>query len=150
VTVTDLQPAALALAERIGVDETVDVSDPSDAARLAGRSATFDVAIEASGAVAALATAADALRSGGRIVQLGMPPANEFPVPMSTMMSRELDYRMSLRYGAEFPEAVRLLSRFPELEELITSVVPLSEAWRAFELAADRTASSKVLLDLTA
>lgn len=43
---------------------------------------------------------------------------------------------------------MRLLADGLDVDAVITGVVPLAEASRAFEMAADRTTSSKVILDL--
>lgn len=149
VTITDVQALALSLANRIGVERVLNVAESVDRAELSRLGGSFDVVIEASGSPAAIMDAARAVRGGGCVVQLGMPPMDEVPVALGAFIAREADLRTSLRFGSEFPEAVRLLGLRPELAELISAIVPLDEARRAFDLAADRTTSSKILLDLS-
>ena len=63
----------------------------------------FDVGIEATGAVPALATLFDVVRAGGVIVQVGMLPPGEVPVPANKLMAREIDYRG----GVPVPRRIR-------------------------------------------
>ena len=71
----------------------------------------FDVGIEATGAVPALATLFDVVRAGGVIVQVGMLPPGEVPVPANKLMAREIDYVGAFRFHGEYGRAVRLLAR---------------------------------------
>ncbi len=68
VVVTDVTDHALAMATQLGATGTINVS------REAVTSEDFDVAIEASGNVAALDTCIYQVRRGGRVVQLGSLP----------------------------------------------------------------------------
>jgi L-idonate 5-dehydrogenase len=62
-------------------------------------------------------------------------------------MVRELDYVGAFRADVEFDWAVRLIrSRAADMRPLITAQLPLSRAREAFELALDRSCSTKVQL----
>jgi len=143
VTVTDLVPQALAVARSVGAATTIALgSDPDPEPR------AYDVAIEASGAPAALRTASLAVRRGGTVVLLGMlPPQVAFAGSLA--VTRELDIRGSFRFDAEFGPALALLSDGLPVEQVVTAVLPLAEASAAFELAVDRTRSCKVLLNMS-
>ncbi|GAA2309516.1 L-idonate 5-dehydrogenase [Streptomyces kunmingensis] len=146
VTVTDLLPKALEYARVAGADLLVRADDPDDA----GWPDEVDVAIEASGVAAGLDTCLHRVRRGGVVVQLGMLPPGQSPFAGNLVVSREIELRGAFRFDTEFDEALELLAREPSLAGLISAVVPVAEAARAFPLAADRAASCKVLLDFGA
>jgi L-idonate 5-dehydrogenase len=138
----DINDRALAMARQVGADRTIR-SDQVAAAELADLA---EVAIEAAGSPAALATCLVATRRGGRIVQVGtMPP--EVPFPANNLMARELDYRGAFRAHLEFDWAVQAIrSRRVDVRPLISAQLPLARSKEAFELALDRTRSTKVQL----
>ena len=141
VVVADIAARPLEMARTVGADAVV--RSDIDAAALADR---FDIALEAAGAAAALATCLAAVQRGGRIVQVGTLPA-ELPFPANSVMARELDYVGAFRANGEFDLAVQAIrSRRVDVRPLISAQLPLSRAQEAFELALDRTRSTKVQL----
>ena len=145
VIVGDLSERALEMARRIGADRVIR-SDQVDAADL---SDLADVAIEAAGSAAALDTCLAATRRGGRIVQVGTLP-DERGIAANRVMQRELDYRGVFRAHLAFDWAVQAIrSRRVDVRPLITAQLPLARAREAFELALDRTRSTKVQLVAT-
>jgi L-idonate 5-dehydrogenase len=145
VIVCDINDRALAMARSVGADRTVR-SDQLDPDGLAALADTADVAIEAAGSPAALATCLKATRRGGRIVQVGTLPA-ELPFPANSVMARELDYRGAFRAHLAFDWAVQAIrSRRVDVRPLISAQLPLAQAQAAFDLALDRSRSTKVQL----
>lgn len=141
VVVADIVDRSLATARQVGAD--AGVRSDRDAAALVDR---FDVAIEAAGAPAALATCLVAVERGGRIVQVGTLP-EELPFPANRVMARELDYVGAFRANGEFDLAVAAIrTRRADVRPLISAQLPLARAEEAFALAADRTRSTKVQL----
>jgi L-idonate 5-dehydrogenase len=141
VVVADIAERSLAMARQVGAD--AGVRSDQDAASLYDR---FDVAIEAAGAPAALATCLAAVERGGRIVQVGTLP-EELPFPANRVMVRELDYVGAFRANGEFDLAVAAIrTRRADVRPLISAQLPLARAEEAFALAADRTRSTKVQL----
>ena len=140
----DINDRALVMARLVGADRTVR-SDQVAAAELAD---IAEVSIEAAGSPAALATCLAATRRGGRIIQVGtLPPELSFPA--NSLMARELDYRGAFRAHLEFDWAVQAIrSRRVDVRPLISAQLPLSQSKQAFELALDRTRSTKVQLVL--
>jgi L-idonate 5-dehydrogenase len=106
----------------------------------------IDVAIEAAGHPAALASCLSAVRRGARIVQVGtLPPELSFPA--NDIMTRELDYVGAFRADIEFGWAVQAIrSRRADVRPLISAQIPISESKAAFDLALDRSRSTKVQL----
>jgi len=140
VIVCDINDRALEMAKTVGADRTIR-SDQVDAASLADLA---DVTIEAAGNPAALATCLSATRRGGRIIQVGtLPP--ELMFPANSLMARELDYRGCFRAHLEFDWAVQAIrSRRVDVRPLISAQLPLADSKAAFELASDRTRTTKV------
>jgi L-idonate 5-dehydrogenase len=144
---TDLADPALAVSLRIGADSALNMQKNPDAlAPFAAGKGRFDVAFEASGSGAALAGALAVVRPRGTIVQIGNP-VGDTAVSLSTLLAKEITLRGSFRFHAEFAQAVAVLAsgRF-DVSPLLTEVVPLGEAVRAFELATDRSRAMKVQL----
>ncbi len=142
VIVCDINDRALQIARQVGADRTIrsDQASPGELADLA------EVSIEAAGSAAALATCLSATRRGGRIVQVGTLPA-EVPFPANSVMARELDYRGAFRAHQEFDWAVQAIrSRRVDVRPLISAQLPLADSKQAFELALDRSRSTKVQL----
>ncbi|ANJ06683.1 L-idonate 5-dehydrogenase [Streptomyces parvulus] len=146
VTVTDLLPKALEYARAVGADVLVRAGDPDDP----GWPAEVDTAIEASGVAAGLDTCLRLVRRGGVVVQLGMLPPGRSPFAGNLVVSREIEVRGAFRFDEEFDAALGLLAAEPAFDALVGAVVPVRDAESAFELAADRSRSCKVLLDFGA
>ena len=71
------------------------------------------------------------------------------PVPMNAAVAQEISLRGSFRFHEEFACAVDFLAAGAiDVRPLLTEVVPLGGAVRAFELAADRSRAMKVQLAL--
>jgi L-idonate 5-dehydrogenase len=148
VAITDLVDEPLALARQAGADETINVStDPARLSRFEADKGTFDVALEATGAPEALASLFKVVRPGGRVVQIGMMPPGEIPVPVNMLMAREIDFVGAFRFAEEFGTAVECLARgLVDVAPILSEEVPMSRADEAFRLAADRTRAIKVHL----
>jgi L-idonate 5-dehydrogenase len=144
VTVADVAAAPLAYARRLGASASVDVTDADALSSLAN---SFDLVFEASGTAAGLASAVNAVRRGGTIVQIGNLPGGSIPFPANAVMAKELALFGTFRFGAEFAEAVRLISAGEiDTTEIISARRPLSDAPAALRLALDRSQSMKVML----
>ena len=147
VVATDLAAAPLAIARRIGADAAIDVREAGALDRFAAGKGYFDVVFEASGSAAALASAVAVARPGAVIVQVGL--GGEMVVPVNAIVAKEIALKGTFRFDREFEWAVEFLgSGAIEVGALLTEVVPLEEAVRAFELAGDRSRAMKVQLAL--
>jgi L-idonate 5-dehydrogenase len=141
IIVCDVAERPLSIARQVGADRLVR-SDQTTAAELAD---SADVCIEAAGSPAALTTCLTAARRGGRIVQVGTLPADGVQFPANSVMARELDYVGCFRAAHGFDWAVQYLrSRRVDVRPLLSASLPISQAQQAFELAADRSRSTKV------
>ena len=143
VIVCDIADRSLAIARQVGADRVIrsDQAAPADLIDIA------DISIEAAGSPAALGTCLQATRKGGRIVQVGTLPAEGVMFPANSVMARELDYVGVFRAAHAFDWAVQALrTRRVDVRPLISAQVPIADALSAFELALDRSRSTKVQL----
>jgi L-idonate 5-dehydrogenase len=138
VVVSEPNERAREMALTVGADEAL-----PDANAWVDR---VDVALEAAGHPAALASCLAAVRRGGRVVQVGtLPPEISFPA--NDIMSRELDYRGAFRADIEFDWAVQAIrKRRADVRPLISAQLPISQSKAAFDLALDRGRSTKIQL----
>ncbi len=148
IVCTDLSDAPLAIAREIGATETINVaSEPERLAAYEADKGTFDVALEATGAPAALASLFRVVRPGGRVVQLGMMPPGDVPVPANLLMAREIDFVGAFRFHEEYRTAIALLAAGRiDVAPILSAEMPMSRADEAFALAADRSRAIKVHL----
>jgi L-idonate 5-dehydrogenase len=66
---------------------------------------------------------------------------------MNLLVAKEINLRGTFRFHEEFAWAVDFItSRRIDVRPLLTEIVPLADAVRAFDLATDRSRAMKVLL----
>ncbi|KRC47124.1 L-threonine 3-dehydrogenase [Leifsonia sp. Root227] len=152
---TDISAARLALAEGMGADYTVDVSQaPIRSAQQAlGMREGFDVGFEMSGAPSALPGMIENMNHGGRIAMLGLPSA-----PIAIDWGNVVTHMLTLKgiYGREMFETWNamgaMLQTSATLRDAIASVVSDRFAARDWEkgfAAAAAADGGKVILDWT-
>lgn len=148
VCVTDLFDEPLAIARAMGATETVNVKTQAD--RLAAFEAdrgSFDVSVEASGHPAGLASALQFTMPGGTVVQAGMMPRGDSPVPMNRIVAKELTLAGTFRFDREYAAAVAALaSGAIDVTPMLTHEFTFAEAAHAFAIAADKRQAMKVSL----
>ncbi len=146
VVATDVADAPLVVARSIGADAALNThTDPGAMDRFGVDKGYFDVVFEASGNGHALTGAIHAARPGAVIVQVGI--GVETPLPINALVAKELQLRGTFRFDREFEWAVGFIGTSAiDVTPLLTEVVPLAEAVRAFELAGDRSRAMKVQL----
>ncbi|PLC11400.1 L-idonate 5-dehydrogenase [Kocuria flava] len=142
VVATDVLAGPLERARALGVHGTVRVGT-EEVPPL-----SFDVVLECSGVPAAVSAALVGARRAAVVVQVGMVPGEPRPVNLAPLVSKELQLRGSFRFDDEIGEALELLARRPEIEDVVTHVLPAGQAVAAFEAARDSAASGKVLVSL--
>jgi L-idonate 5-dehydrogenase len=146
VAVSDISPEPLVIARRLGADLTVDVAaDPEGLAPYTVGRGVFDVVFEASGSPAAILQAIDVVRPGGVLVLIGLGP--DGPLPVTALVTKEINLHGSFRFDHEFATAVDALAggRIDPMP-LLTRIMPFAEAEAAFALAGDRNRAMKVQL----
>ena len=142
IVATDVSDFTLGLARKVGADHTVNVATES-MDKFKANKGSFDVMIEASGNEAALHMGLEVLRPRSVLIQLGL--GGNISVPQNMIVSKEIEIRGSFRFNEEFGLAVDMINKARvNLKPLLTEVIPLTEAKRAFELAGDRSRAMKV------
>ena len=146
IVTTDLADEPLAIARKVGADLAINMrSTPDGLAKFGADKGYFDVVFECSGNVHALTAAIGAARPGAVIVQVGI--GGDMSLPINTIVAKELNLRGTFRFDAEFGWAVDYLaSGAIDVSPLLTEIVPLEDAVRAFDLASDRSRAMKVQL----
>ncbi|HTV52854.1 MAG TPA: L-idonate 5-dehydrogenase [Steroidobacteraceae bacterium] len=151
VVSTDVANRPLEVARTaMGATHTVNVAaSPSGLAAFEVDGGYFDVAFEASGSAAALASIFRLLRRGGRIVQVGMLPSSATEIAVNALQSREFELVGAFRANDEFRLAVRLIvTGAIDVSGILSGTYPLEQAATALESAGDRSRVVKLHLAL--
>ncbi len=147
IVAADLSDNALACARALGADETLNLANHPDAlAPYARDKGQFDVMFEASGSDRALRAGLDVVAPRGVIVSVGM--GGDASLPMTQLVAKELELRGTFRFHPEFAVAVQFINEgLVDLRPVISHVMPVDDAVKAFTLAADKTQAMKVQID---
>ncbi|MEO5957641.1 MAG: L-threonine 3-dehydrogenase [Opitutaceae bacterium] len=149
VVVTDVNPARLALAKRMGATRVVDIAKENlpDVQRELGMKEGFDVGLEMSGNPQALAAMIDNMSHGGRIALLGIM-AEKAAVDWNKVVFNMLTIRGV--YGREMFETwykmTALIQSGLDISPVITHRMPFTEFQRGFDLMRSGQ-SGKIVLD---
>lgn len=142
IIAVDLHERPLSVAGQMGATHTILASD-SDAVQ----AADADVVFESSGSPRGLAAAISATARGGRLALVGLLPAGAQPVPISTVITRELDVVGCFRFHDEMDEVISALAAGTlKVDPIVTHEFDLDDALTALRTAADASASGKVLI----
>ncbi|MEV4729862.1 L-idonate 5-dehydrogenase [Saccharopolyspora sp. NPDC049426] len=142
ITAVDVHPHPLELATRLGAHRTIPASEPDRISEVEA-----DLTIECSGNHRGLASAISGTARGGRIVMVGLLPSGDQPVPMSTVITRELDLVGSFRFNDEIDDVIEALADGSlKVEPVISAEYDVTRAVAAFEHAKDAATTGKVLL----
>ncbi len=144
IVATDITDYTTGVARQIGADTAHNVADdPSALDTYNAGKGHFDVLFECTGVASVVASTIPALRPGATMVQLGL--GGDMTLPVQAMTAKELIFKGSFRFHAEFFSAVDLMrNERLNVKPLITHTLPLKEAQEAFDLASDRTQALKV------
>lgn len=153
ITITDISPERLAMAEDCGADVVLDVSTTRvlDAQRQLGMREGFDVGLEITGQARALQEMIENMNHGGKIALLGLP-SRRFEIDWTAVVTRMLTLQGI--YGREMYETWNAMSAMlstsrtlrTAIERTITHVLPAADWEEGFALAREGKAG-KVLLD---
>ncbi len=151
VTVVDFAGPRLDRAARLGAARILATSDDVVAEVLETvHPRGADVVIEASGAPGQLANAIRMVRSGGTVLQVGLP-AGPPEVDIASLVIREITVRTTNAhvFAQDLAPALELLANSELAHELLDSVHPLDDIADLLELLATGKLEGKVLFDPT-
>ena len=148
ICVTDLFDEPLAIARAMGATEVVNVrAQPERLEALGADGGSVDVAFEASGHPSGLAAALGAAAPGGTIVQVGMLPRGDSPVPVNRIVAKELRLVGTFRFDREYATAVEALEAGRiDVGPMLTHEFRFADVAGAFAMAADKRHAMKVSL----
>ena len=136
VIVAEPTPARADLARALGADEVIDPTDDAFLDRVdeltegSGASVVF----EASGKLAAMATALEVAGFQARLVYIGIDVGGAVPARLGLFQSKELQARGIIGSPGVWPQTLRFLSRSGvDLSPLVTGSYPLGRADEAVE-----------------
>ena len=149
IIVTDLDAGRLELATQQGASAVLLAGKGDVAAQIrcmtGGHGA--DVVLEAVGSASTVRLAIEAARKGATVTLVGNV-APEVPLPLQSVVSRQIRLQGSCASAGEYPEAIALLaSKAIDVAPMLSAVAPLSEGPRWFERLYAREANlMKVVL----
>ena len=150
VVVTDLDPARLAMATRLGAQATFAAGAVTLADYLATHDLAVDVIFEASGSRPGIESAFAAVPRGGTIVPVGIQ-RDPLPASLATWTFNEYSVIGSVAHviADDLPEAVRLLGLDLDWSLMAPQVVPLTDLVEhgIVPLAEGRSVCNKLLVD---
>lgn len=149
VTVIDFPGPRLDRARRLGATRSIPAGESVVADTLAAVGARgADVVVEASGAPGQLASAIRMVRSGGTVLQVGLP-ASPPEVDVHSLVIREITIRTSNAhvFAQDLAPALQLLATTSLGRELLDSVHPLAAVPEQLERLARGGVHGKVLFD---
>jgi len=135
VIAIDLDDDRLRLAKELGASAAINLRqvDPVAAVLEQTGGRGVDVAMEVVGAASPLATAIHCTRRGGQIGLVGNLAA-EVPLPLQTVVTRELTLVGTLASAGEYPRAIELIATEAiRVAPLISAIAPLAEGSQWFE-----------------
>ena len=147
IVATDITDFTLDKARELGADITHNVADQANALEVYGaQKGHFDILFECSGVGPVVVSTVPCIRPGGTMVQLGL--GGDMTLPIQAMTAKELTFKGSFRFHADFFSAVELMrSDRLNVMHLITHTLPLADTVKAFELASDRTKALKIQIE---
>jgi L-iditol 2-dehydrogenase len=141
IVATDRLADRLDAAREFGASNTILAAGGQENEELAaaGGGDGLDIAFEAAGENAAVATAILATRAGRQVILIGIPDDDRTEFPASVARRKGLTLKLVRRMKHTYPRAIEMVqSGIVDVRSLVTHRFPLSEYNRAFETAKNR------------
>jgi L-iditol 2-dehydrogenase len=151
IVATDRLSHRVAAAESMGATNAFlvdgDAGPEFTPQRWLARELSVDVAFEVSGSDAALSDAISAVRPGGRVVVVGIPPGDRTSFRAAVARRKELQLLECRRMlASDLPRGIELVAAGSiELNSLITDRFPLARSPEAFTALAERRGSKVIV-----
>ena len=144
VTVVDIVDLRLEKALELGATRIINAGKQDAVKELMAASGGrgFDVVMETAGAVATTQQAPEAVKRGGTIVLVGLPPQDTFPFNFARLMGRVADIRTIFRYKNRYPTAISALASGKiDVSGIVTHEYAFDDIAEAFRVNIDERAS---------
>ena len=142
ILATDLLPHRLEYAKEMGAHKTYLASqNGAERGKILADTHKLgvDVAFEVAGENAAVETAVETVKPGGRVVLCGIPSVNQTCFKASTARRKGLTLTLVRRMKHTYPRAITLVETGQvDVRKIVTHRFPLSEAIEAFKTAQSR------------
>ncbi len=139
IYVTDIDAGRLQLAKKLGATETIEAGGATTSDEIAERVRALtgghgvDVALEAVGTAATVRTAIASARKGATVTLVGNL-APEVPLPLQSVVTRQIRLQGSCASAGEYPQAIELMANKKiAVAPMLSAVAPLAEGPRWFE-----------------
>jgi L-iditol 2-dehydrogenase len=142
ILATDILPHRLDAAKEMGAHKTY-LATPNGDERAPILADTHrlgvDIAFEVAGENAAVETAIETVKPGGRVMLCGIPKVNQTFFKASTARRKGLTIKMVRRMKHTYPRAIRMVQNGQvDVASIATHRFPLTKAIEAFEVAQKR------------
>jgi L-iditol 2-dehydrogenase len=128
VTITDVAPERLDMAQKTGATRTINVSEEP----LADAGVEVDALIECSGNPRALNDGIHCIRPAGTVVVVGMGPGEETSIPLALIQNKEIWLTGTFRYANTYPAAIELAATGKvDLDAIVTGYYGLEDTEEA-------------------
>jgi L-iditol 2-dehydrogenase len=143
VTITDVAPQRLKMAENTGATRAINVSEEP----LAEAGVEVDALIECSGNERALNDGIRCIRPAGTAVVVGMGPGEESSIPLALIQNREIWLTGTFRYANTYPAAIELAATGKvDLDAIVTGYYGLEDAEEALQASRKDPANVKPMV----
>ena len=130
VTITDVAPERLAMAEKTGATRTINVSEEP----LSEAGVEVDALIECSGNERALNDGIRCIWPAGTAVVVGMGPGEQSSIPLALIQNKEIWLTGTFRYANTYPAAIELAATGKvDLDAIVTGYYGLEETEEALQ-----------------
>ena len=149
IVATDMNPARLDFAARVGADVTLDASSDVPGRLVAQFGRKADVVVLCTSAMPAIDHAWKCVDKGGTVVFFAVPgPEKSVVVPLNDFWTKEIRILTSYYCGPpDIKEALGLIEAGTiHVDDMITHRLPLADVVRGFQLVMDARESLKVIL----
>jgi L-iditol 2-dehydrogenase len=143
VTITDVAPQRLKMAENTGATRAINVSEEP----LAEAGVEVDALIECSGNERALNDGIRCIRPAGTAVVVGMGPGEESSIPLALIQNREIWLTGTFRYANTYPAAIELAATGKvDLDAIVTGYYGLEDTEEALQASQKDPANVKPMV----
>lgn len=138
IVATDINPKRLELATKAGADHVLLIKREDSPESIAIKVSELlgqapHVTLECTGTAAAINTGIVATKRGGRVCLVGLG-ASKVLVDLSMASLRELELIGANRYNNTFNEAIELMSTKANVKFMISHIMDLQDARKAFDM----------------